>query len=278
MQIKLIAFDLDGTTLNSKKEISERNRLALRKAFKQGIKLIPCTGRSMYEFPNELNKFIDEFGFEIFPFVITENGAQVYDLSKKKLLYSKSIPKETAKAILLEGRKQLAVTYGSFGIMGACDNTGVAWESNEIKPYLDDFLEKWNPSLANLEELIEWNDGLTKFSMTFLNEDGYNKFFSYFSTWPGLALSSSWENSIEIMTKGISKGEALTFVSRHIGIPLDHVMAIGDNLNDLEMIQCVKFGVAMENAIPVLKDNADWITASNDNDGFALAIEKVLSK
>ena len=100
MPIDLIAFDLDGTTLNSNHEISEQNSLALRKAHERGIKLVPCTGRSMYEFPKELSRFIDEFGFTIFPYIITENGAQVYDLIQKKLLYTNNIPKETALAIL----------------------------------------------------------------------------------------------------------------------------------------------------------------------------------
>ena len=253
MPIDLIAFDLDGTTLNSNHEISERNSLALRKAHERGIKLVPCTGRSMYEFPKELSRFIDEFGFTIFPYIITENGAQVYDLLQRKLLYTKNIPKEMSLAILTEGRRQLALTYCSFGIHGAMDNQGLAWETEEAKPYIEDYKEKWDPPLANLAELIEWNEGVVKIVMSFLFEHDYEKLFKEFSSWPGLSLSSAWPKSIDFMDSGISKGNALVFVSQQSGIPIERTMAIGDNLNDVEMILLAGTGVAMENAIPELK-------------------------
>ena len=278
MPLDLIAFDLDGTTLNSAHEISKKNRLALQKAHKLGIKLVPCTGRSMYELPAELNRFIDEFGFSVFPFVVTENGAQVYDLPQRKLLYTKNIPKKTALAILMEGRKRLALTYGSFGIQGATDDRGLAWETEEAKPYIRDYKEKWGLPTANLEELIEWNDGMVKASMNFLHDDDCKKCFTMFSGWPDIALSSSWIMSIEFMAAGISKGEALVFLSRHSGIPMERTMAIGDNLNDVEMISEAGFGVAMGNAIAELKEKADWVTSTNDEDGLALAIEKMLTE
>jgi hydroxymethylpyrimidine pyrophosphatase-like HAD family hydrolase len=81
---------------------------------------------------------------------------------------------------------------------------------------------------------------------------------------------------MEIMTLGINKGETLRFVSDHAGIPMERIMAIGDNYNDMEMIGSVGFGVAMGNAVPELKEKARWTTATNDEDGLALAIEKVL--
>ena len=67
-------------------------------------------------------------------------------------------------------------------------------------------------------------------------------------------------------------------MSRHIGIPLERIMAIGDNQNDVEMISRSGFGVAMGNAIPALKEKARWVTAVNDEDGFALAIEKMIAE
>jgi len=278
MCIDLIAFDLDGTTLNSNLEISERNRSALQIAFKQGIKLVPCTGRAIYELPKGLSPFIDEFGFSVFPYIITENGARVYNLPQKELLYSKSIPKETALAVLREGRKQLAMTYMSFGIKGAMDNLGIVWETEETRQFIRGWEEKWVIPSANLEELIEWYGEIAKTTMNFVTSDDYEKCIKTFSAWPGLALSSSQEKSLEIMANGVNKGEAVVFISRHSGIPMERVMAIGDNLNDLEMILKAGFGVAMGNAIPELKEKANWVTASNDDDGLAMAIEKVLEE
>ena len=278
MPLDLIAFDLDGTILNSAKEISKRNTSALRKSYEAGVKLVPCTGRSMHELPQGLNRLIDEFGFSIFSHIITDNGAQVYELLRKELLYTKNISKETALAVLMEGRKRLALSYGSFGIQGATDDRGLAWETEEAKPYIREYNEKWNTPIANLEELITWNDGVVKISMNFLYDEDYENGCSFFSGWPELALSSSMPKNLEIMSEGINKGDALDFVSRQCGISIDRTMAIGDNQNDIEMILCAGFGVAMGNAIPELKKKADWVTAGNDEDGFALAVEKMFDQ
>ena len=278
MLFDLIAFDLDGTTLNNKKEISKNNYCALIKAHKTGIKLVPCTGRSMYELPGELNRLIDEFGFSVFPCVITDNGAQVYDLSKKELLYSKVIPKAEALEIIALSRKQLALTYGTFGIQGATDNKGLAWEAEEAKPFIRKYHETWDLPEADLSELIEWNDSIVKVSMNFIHEKDRKKCFDEFSLWPGLSLSSAAPLNIELMSAGICKGEALKYVCRYQNIPMERAMAIGDNMNDIEMIQWAGFGVAMGNAVPEVKEKAAWITAGNDDDGLALAIEKMLAE
>jgi len=274
----IIAFDLDGTTLNSKSKISERNYSALRKAYKTGIKLVPCTGRSMYEIPEELFILLDEFGFSVFPWIITDNGSLVYDLERKELIYVIMIPKKTALAILAEGRKRLALSYGSFGIQGATDNKGLIWEAEEAKSFIKKYEEKWGLPTANLEELIEWNDGIVKMSINFKYAADCENYLNELSLWPDIALTSAAEKNIEVMGAGTSKGKALEFVSLYSGIPMERIMAIGDNQNDIEMIQSSGFGIAMGNAIPELKKKADWVTAANDDDGLALAIEKMLNE
>jgi Cof subfamily protein (haloacid dehalogenase superfamily) len=277
MPLDLIAFDLDGTTLNSLKELSAANSNALQKAYKLGVKLVPCTGRSLCELPEELHRFIDQFGFAIFPYIITDNGAQLYDLPKKELLYTRNISEKTALAILAEGRKRLAATYGSFGIQGATDTQGRIWETEEGKRYMDGFTRKWQLPVANLEALIKWHCGVVKMSMNFRHAQDCKKAIEEFSTWPDLALSSADDENIEFMQAGISKGKALSFVAKHSGIPMERTMAIGDNFNDMEMIILAGFGVAMGNAVPELKEKADWVTAVNDENGLALAIEKMLA-
>lgn len=276
MPLDLIAFDLDGTTLNSRKELSAANITALQKAHKLGVKLVPCTGRSLSDLPVELNLFIDKFGFDIFPYIITDNGAQVYDLPKKELLYTRNISEETALAILAEGRKRLAATYGSFGIHGATDTKGLIWETEEGKRYMDAYTLKWKLPMADLEELIKWNCGVVKMSMNFVHSSESKKCFEEFSTWSSLSLSSADKENIEFMMAGITKGQALSFVANHSGIPMERTMAIGDNFNDMEMVTQAGFGVAMGNAVPQLKEKADWVTLTNDEDGLALAIEKML--
>jgi hypothetical protein len=86
----------------------------------------------------------------------------------------------------------------------------------------------------------------------------------------------SEETYMEIIPSGSSKGVALQFVAQHLGIPLGAVIAVGDNLNDLEMIQVAGLGVAMGNAPDELKAHADFVTATNDQEGLRHVIERFI--
>jgi Cof subfamily protein (haloacid dehalogenase superfamily) len=276
MDIDLLAFDLDGTTLNSKKEISLNNRAALKKAHQRGIRLVPCTGRALAHLSDALISLLNDLGFAAFPYIITDNGAQAYSLPKRDLILTRNIGEKTALAILEESRKYRAITYCSFGPEGATDNAGKVWENGIGRGMIESFHEKWYIPLTDLEPLIRWNCGVLKFSLVFYDEDEFRRAKEQFLKWPDLALSSGDSKSIEIMTGGINKGETLRFVSDHSGVPMKRIMAIGDNYNDMEMIGSVGFGVAMGNAVPELKKKARWTTVTNDEDGLALAIERAL--
>jgi Cof subfamily protein (haloacid dehalogenase superfamily) len=277
MKIDLLAFDLDGTTLNSKKEISQVNRDTFRKAHEAGIQLVPCTGRSLAHISDALISLLNDLGFSAFPYIITDNGAQAYSLPKKELLLTRNIDEEAALEILAASRNYVAITFCSFGAEGATDNKGKVWDDGIGKGMIESYIEKWYIPFADVEPLIRWNCGAVKFAINFYTAEEFKRGIGQFSKRPDVAISSGDSNSIEIMTKGISKGETLRFVSDHSGIPLERIMAIGDNYNDMDMISSVGFGVAMGNAIPELKEKARWITATNDEDGLARAIEKVLA-
>jgi Cof subfamily protein (haloacid dehalogenase superfamily) len=277
MNIKLIAFDLDGTTLNSKKEISEVNRNALRNAYRAGIKLVPCTGRSLAFLSDALIAFLNELGFGAFPYIITDNGAQVYALPARQLLMTKNIGEQTSLAVLAEARKCRAMTHCSFGAESGTDNKGRIWENGIGQDMIAGYGEKWYIPVVDLEPLIRWNCGVVKFSLVFHDEAEFKAAMDKFSAWPEVQLAASDVTSFEIMARGIHKGETLRFVSEHSGIPMKQIMAIGDNYNDMEMIRSAGWGVAMGNAVPELKEAAAWITLTNDEDGLAAAVEKALS-
>jgi Cof subfamily protein (haloacid dehalogenase superfamily) len=277
MNIDLIAFDLDGTTLNSKKEISAANRNALRNAYKAGIKLVPCTGRSLAYLSDALVAFLNELGFGAFPYVITDNGAQVYALPARQLLMTRNISEQISLAILEKGRSYRAITHCSFGAESGTDNKGRIWEDGAGRDMIAGYGEKWYVPIVDLEPLIRWNCGALKFSLVFRDEAEYKSATDTFSAWPEVELSSSETISLEIMARGIHKGETLRFVSEHSGVPMDRIMAIGDNYNDMQMVRSAGWGVAMGNAVPELKEAAAWITLTNDEDGLAAAIEKALA-
>jgi Cof subfamily protein (haloacid dehalogenase superfamily) len=277
MNIDLIAFDLDGTTLNSRKEISAANRSALLTAYQAGIKLVPCTGRSLSFLSDALIALLNELGFGAFPYIITDNGAQVYALPTRQLLMTKNISEQTSLAVLEESRKYAAIIHCSFGAEGGTDDKGRAWENGIGRKMIASYSEKWYGPIVDLEPLIHWNCGVVKFSLVFHYEEEFKAAKGKFSLWPEVELASGDVKSLEVMARGIHKGETLRFVSEHSGIPMERIMAIGDNYNDMEMIRGAGWGVAMGNAVPELKDAADWITRTNDEDGLAAAVEKMLS-
>jgi Cof subfamily protein (haloacid dehalogenase superfamily) len=277
MNIDLIAFDLDGTTLNSRKEISPANRNALRSARDAGIKLAPCTGRSLSFLSDALIALLNELGFEAFPYIITDNGAQAYALPARQLLMTRNIGEQTSLAVLAKSREYRAIIHCSFGAQGGTDNKGRVWENGTGREMIASYSEKWYGPIVDLEPLIRWNCGSVKFSLVFHNEKEFRSAIDKFSSWPEVELASGDTQSLEVMSRGIHKGETLRFVSEHSGVPMDRIMAIGDNYNDMEMIRGAGWGVAMGNAVPKLKEAADWVTLTNDDDGLAIAVEKMLS-
>ena len=119
------------------------------------------------------------------------------------------------------------------------------------------------------------NRPLQKIQMFFKDMDRRREELEHLSRiFPDMAVSSSISNNIEINDKLATKGEALGFLCRHLGIGIEETMSFGDGSNDLSMIQAAGIGVAMANAEESLKAAADYVTVSNDEDGVAKAIEK----
>ena len=90
----------------------------------------------------------------------------------------------------------------------------------------------------------------------------------------GVTTTCAISNNIEVNALGVNKGEGLVRLGKLLGIERDEIMACGDGMNDFEMLKAVGFGVAMENAMEEVKQAADYITDTNENNGVAKAIEK----
>jgi hydroxymethylpyrimidine pyrophosphatase-like HAD family hydrolase len=190
---------------------------------------------------------------------------------------TKNIGEQISLAVLKESRKYMAIIHCSFGAEGGTDNKGRAWENGIGRKMIASYHEKWYIPIVDLEPLIRWNCGVVKFSIVFHSEAEFKAAVEKFSAWPEVELASGDVKSLEVMARGIHKGETLRFVSEHSGIPMERIMAIGDNYNDMEMIRAAGWGVAMGNAVPELKEAADWITLTNDENGLAVAFEKIFS-
>ncbi|MDR2480798.1 MAG: Cof-type HAD-IIB family hydrolase [Spirochaetaceae bacterium] len=278
MKIELLAFDLDGTVLDNQQQISPANKSALAGARDAGIQMVPCTGRSLSHLADSLVFLFNELGFEAFPYIITDNGAQAYSLPGREQLFTVSIDEKTSLDILEESRTYRAITYCSFGAEGGTDNRGAAWEDGTGQAMLDSYSEKWYLPVVDIEPLIRWNCGAVKFTLNFHDNDEFMAARKKFSRRPDLSMAFYDHGSLEITVNGIHKGTTLRLIAEHAGIPMDRIMAIGDNYNDMEMVGDAGWGVAMGNAVAALKEKAAWVTAANDKDGLALAVRKMLAE
>ncbi|WP_148361142.1 Cof-type HAD-IIB family hydrolase [Bacillus timonensis] len=239
---RLLALDLDGTTLNDNKEITPSTSYWVNKAVENGVIVTFATGRgrqSAEVFRKELTLHS--------PMVFL-NGAEIWkkpdDLLERHYLKRQDI-------IRLH---QLATQTDSW-----------FWGFTE-----DHMIRKpeWQDEDAN----GKW----MKFGL--LNNDVgvVKELKDELESWEHLEITQSADNNIEISTKGITKEYGIRKVCSLLKIELENVMAIGDSFNDLKLLTAAGLGVAMDNASPEVKNAADVITSSNEKDGVARAICKYI--
>lgn len=269
--MKIVAFDLDGTTLNSAKEISERNRNALNRAAEKGVILVPATGRVRDFIPDCIKKL------NSIKYIISSNGGSVYDVERDKTIYTDLIPIDKTLDILKVIKK--------FNLYFELYINGFA----HVKEYdLNNAMEKYNlPKEKRIlltknykfindyqEFLVDKKISPEKVNLIYVGEEIYQDIYDSLMSLGGLTLTSSFKNNLEINNETTTKGAALRFLANMLGIKRDDVMALGDNGNDVEMLRYAGCSVAMENAIAEAKEVAKHETAPYDEDGLAKAIER----
>ena len=267
--IRLITLDLDGTLLNSKKELSPENAAALQWAADQGIEIVPTTGRFYGGMPEVIRNL------PYLHYAITINGAQVYDVRNDVGIAKAEIPVQRAVE-LMAWLDQFPVIYDCF-----MDNWG--WMTRSLQEKADEFAP--NEHYAKmLKELRTPVDELK----VFLTERGHDIQKSQFfakdmdlrarlmeeipQRFPGLIVSSAVVNNVEINDRNAHKGNAIRQLAQHLGLEMRQVLAFGDGSNDITMLQEAGIGVCMENGLDSVKAVADYITDSCDKDGVAKAI------
>jgi Cof subfamily protein (haloacid dehalogenase superfamily) len=268
--IRLIAFDLDGTVLNSKKEVSPRTQAAIERARAANIHIIPATGRQYHDIHPLLKELAS-------PYVIANNGAQIFSVPSEELIFSRSFKKETVLALLREFREYNSMIFGSYDTKGAFDSKGRGSQTGVTDRKKNIGLVGIQYPLADIEELIvKENKQVIKLVMKFEDMEERKRAFERYLSRKDLYVTFFGEDNFEVMPAGVNKGLALKIAAEKLGIPMAEVMAIGDSDNDREMIREAGLGVAMANALDTVKQDARSITLSCDEDGAAAAIEAVL--
>lgn len=269
-RIKMIGLDCDGTLLNDRKELTPYSRKVLLKAIEQGIVVLAATGRPASGIPKEVRELPG------IRYALTANGARIVDLKENKILYEATMPFETAVRILDVFAKYDTYKEAFIGETGFTNAKDLAnAEDYGLIPGMIQYLRESRVPIPNVrEKLLQMQKPVDKVQALFKNREEKEQAFLEVREIPGTEPTGALENNIEVNAYGVNKGLGLLKLGELLGITREEIMACGDGMNDLEMLREVGFGVAMENAVQPVKDAADYVTDSNENDGVAKAIVK----
>lgn len=273
--IKLIAIDLDGTLLNKEHHVSEANRQALAKAVEAGIKIVICTGRVL----SGIQEIIRELSFlEGTDFAVLQNGASIVRLDGVQSLVHEQLIDEDIKETALMFREQITGQGGQLVgfdrdhlyLIGETEPNRYVKKDAEIvniaiTPMT--FSEFQENKTINKVMLLAAPDVLDELTTTITLEQMER-----------LSIVRSQKVIMEMLPKGVTKATGLQYLVESLGLTADQVMAMGDQMNDMEMLVYAGTAVVMDNALPDVKMVADYVTLSNEESGVAHAIEQLIFK
>lgn len=266
--MKLIALDLDGTLTNSQKQITPRTRQTIIAAQERGVRVILASGRP----PCGQRHLAEELQLSRYGgFILAFNGGQLIECATQHVIDSITIPHSLLPDIIQQAesaRLDILSYQGDTMFSTNAQNTYVQYaarinrmEVHQANPLIDALPQPvpkciivGEPSLlepfeSQLKEVYEGQLHIVRSEPFFL----------------------------EVMPSGVDKAQRLDFLLHHIGASREDLIAFGDGYNDENMIRYAGIGVAMGNACPPVKEAADYVTLSNDEDGVAHALERFIS-
>ncbi|MBE6055218.1 MAG: HAD family phosphatase [Clostridium sartagoforme] len=273
--IKLICIDMDGTLLNSRDEITDRNKEALRKARELGVTIAITTGRLF----SSAKYYSDLIGVDTA--VLASNGAYIrINQNGKDTVLETPLPKDIVLSIYNICKKHgLSANFNSWDTLIRENEIPESHayhimnknlpDDKKVNFLVDtkDFLNTLKNFNGNILKGIVFEDSSNKDNLWAAKEELKETFGDT------LHVVSSGANNFEVILGTISKGIAVAYLAESLNLKPNEVMCLGDSENDLSMIEYAGIGVAMGNGLELIKDAADYITDTNDNSGVAKAIE-----
>ena len=274
MNIKILAFDLDGTTVVGHKTMPEDNKNALIAAEEKGVYLVPCTGRIKSFLPADVADLPN------LRYVISSNGASVDDIITGENIYKALIPVETTKLVqeIINSYDLYQELYVDGDAITLRINPDKARSNPEFFPVSKHhFLTKKYTFIESFDEYIEEAQATPeKINLPYIPAELRAEIWGRLSEIPELILTSSIPDNIEINCTAANKGAALKALAEHLGLEADNCFAIGDNGNDAAMLEYAGVSVAMGNSSPEAFASAKYTTDTCDNCGLAKAITKYI--
>lgn len=270
MSIRLIALDLDGTTINNDRVISETNRRAMKEAAEKGANIVIATGRPLGALPK------DVFEIEAIRYALTSNGASITDIREKRTFYENCLSPRAVEASveLLRRHDYVLETF----VKGVAYIEG--WYYDEVKRTgycfrdANYILNTRNPVDDIYDFMLENREHLENINVNFEDISEKPSMYEKLITLPETTITSSFDHNLEIGGATTSKADALRQMGRLMGIDRSEMMAIGDSPNDIAMLKEAGTAVAVGNAKDEVKKIADYIAPTNHEDGVADAIRR----
>ena len=268
MKYKLLVLDVDGTLLNDEREISKRTLAALLKVQQMGVRIVLASGRPTYGLmPLAKTLELGNYG----GFVLSYNGCQIIKAQNGEILFERRINPEMLPYLEKKARKN------GFAIFTYHDDTLIT--DSPDNEYIK------NEALLNNLKIIREDEFSTAIDFApckcMLVSDKEKALIGLEQHWEKrlagtLDAFRSEPYFLEVVPCGVNKANTLGALLEHLGVTREEVIAVGDGVCDVTMLQLAGMGVAMGHSHDSVKVCADYVTASNEEDGVALAVEKLI--
>jgi Cof subfamily protein (haloacid dehalogenase superfamily) len=269
--IRLIATDLDGTLLDRDHQIPEDNRRALERCAAKGIEIVAATGRALSTVPPEVR------ALRGVRYLICANGANIYDNATETLLYAKYLSREAVESVW--------DLIGNAAIMKEIFWEGKPYTSRPaydnlarfgVPDWFRDYVLSTRIPVDDLEAFTrEHIEQVENINFNYANYDIRDFIVSRLKVDDGrlYTLTASLPFNIEIGGMGVDKAVAVAKVAEWLGFTREQCLCVGDNSNDVTMIQWAGIGVAVADGVPAAVAAADYVTAPAAENGVARALE-----
>ena len=285
---KLVAIDLDGTMLNSYGMVTESTKQVIKNTINKGTEVIIASGRPI----DSIKTIAKEIGSE--NYFIAGNGALIYDIKKDEIIYEKFMNKQKVLEII-KICEENSISYNIY-----TEKTIIAkgLKYNVLYYYKENLKKEENKktNITIVEDVYEYiknleNEKFLKITVCDETKSVFNSIIRKLRTVEDIDVLDVLHMSrkmikqgtedvpieyyyTEISLKDVDKWNAIEYLANKMNISKDEIIAIGDNINDKEMIENAKVGIAMGQSTPVITEIADFVTSNNNEDGVAKALEK----
>ena len=272
MNVKLVALDLDDTTLNSDSTLAEETYTALLEAAKAGIEIVIASGRAFTSLPKRV------LAIEGVNYAITSNGSAIEMAKTGERIYSKKLPEGVAREILhsfpnaifecfIEGQPYCPRKYIEDPVSFGCSREYIGYVKTTRKP------------VENMPAFIEENiDRLDSIDVVCSSPQVKHEVYAKGKAIPNAYVTSSTPRLVEFAAADAGKGKTLRWLCSKLGIKPENTAAFGNGDNDADMLIFAGLGVAVKNGTDYCKESADYICEANDDLGVAKTLYKIIKK